>query len=471
MRLAFEALEMSERIALHDSEDIERLVVSEIVNRTVLQQMASNDLEYSLQLLSTSALSALQQQMRMEVAYEEDLSFQQITAFAITSITHYYKLQLERELTERAVLGEIEYDVRQSIFEEEELCRDAIIIVERRHHVWAAEVTALVKAWIDFTRSKFEEFLIDGVKELESLKAMEATDRKIVELRTEQKKDCQICEKMARNEIIKEWEEGYACVRAKVNEIQQQYDEERRRISSLPKESTERQLHLIRQQMKEFADARGSPQRLMRLQEDARSCEIARITARVRALEDDSKRHREKLAHMRERKGRNGSVAGREGDKDKVLEPLRLQIEALRALQAHSAISQPHGQPQQQQPQPQHQSQLQPQPQSQPQPQPQEVFGQLLAAFYTRYDPSKIPNIPSLLHQFHNQEAVLFTALVKKYKIPTNNPYRDSLYGLMSRYTPWQLPSIDVVLHLYEGTEYDLISHLMQTYERQYSYR
>merc|ERR1712157_593511 len=46
-----------------------------------------------------------------------------------------------------------------------------------------------------------------------------------------------------------------------------------------------------------------------------------------------------------------------------------------------------------------------------------------LHAFYTKYDETKLDNIPSLLQKYQGKEEKLFTALVKKYGPEPDDPY------------------------------------------------
>ena len=465
------------------SEEVDRTVSREEHQRVRLQCEMAAMLEERRAGLQRSALSAMQTQQRAELALDERYDRDGLRAAATESFGLYYKLQLERWLHERALMGEIEAEDRACHLSDEELCRDALSIVERRHAVWANEVASLVAAWVEFTRTKFGEFFLDGARELVALKEVEQAELATVRLRADAVRDCLACEGMARRQIELEFQGRLDDETEAFRGLVAAGRRREREIDRMPAHSSEKHLALIRAQIQELklrgrqqqvgaaeaapappsptptqqqmrsttaaspassAASPGRAERLQRLQDSSRECELARIAARVKLLEDDSLQHRKSLSDMRSARSGGGGKGGARPisasrDPHLSLEPLRLQVESLRALQAHHTLAT-----------------------SQP-PNP-DVYRQILVSFYTRHDPQKIANVPALLQQFKGNEAALFQGLTAKYRIPTNNAYRDSLQSIMARAVPWQLPCIDVILHLYAGTEYELIEHLMRTY-------
>ena len=434
------------------SEELERTVMQEEFQRVLLQHSFAATLQATRDTMRSAALNALQTHHRAELHVDERYAFEGLLAAAVTSFGVFYRLQIERYIHERLILGEIEEEERDAVLGEEEVCRDALLIVERRHQVWSNEVASLVAAWVTFTQTKFSEFFLDGVKWLQHLKEVETHDRQLVHLRASLLRDCREVEAMARREIENEWRQRLAEEHAGFDALCAAEAKRRRDFEKLPSYAADKQLDLIRSQIAELKRRRSttspdpptrqketavSEQRLHRLQASSRECELARIGARVRKLEDDSIKHRGALGGMREASRKSASKVK---DPTSSLGPLRLQVESLRALQSHNEVVSA-------------------------QPPNTDVYQQILAFFYSRHDPTKVANIPVLLQQFKGNETALFNGLVQKYRLPTNNPYKDSLRTIMQRAVPWQLPCIDVILHLYEGSEYDLVNHLMQTYQ------
>ncbi|GMH73544.1 hypothetical protein TrLO_g10612 [Triparma laevis f. longispina] len=55
---------------------------------------------------------------------------------------------------------------------------------------------------------------------------------------------------------------------------------------------------------------------------------------------------------------------------------------------------------------------------------------QRLAAFYAKYEPTKVSSVPTLLTKYEGKEEALFTALTKKYGDEPIDPYLKAKYGI-----------------------------------------
>jgi len=60
-----------------------------------------------------------------------------------------------------------------------------------------------------------------------------------------------------------------------------------------------------------------------------------------------------------------------------------------------------------------------------PRPENPWTVGERLTAFYEKYEPGKVDNVPSLLEKYEGKEEKLFMALVKKYGAEPDDPYND----------------------------------------------
>eukprot|EP00760_Papus_ankaliazontas_P033600 PhM_4_TR648/c0_g1_i1/m.18766 len=80
----------------------------------------------------------------------------------------------------------------------------------------------------------------------------------------------------------------------------------------------------------------------------------------------------------------------------------------------------------------------------------------LLQQFYSRHDPSRVPDAPKILREFAMQLSGMYATLCSVYNIKISS-YRGVVLGVLEKLCPHFVPAVDIILSMQEGREAELI--------------